>query len=72
MAPSAPWPDVAFHSRGANSMPVAGGGTSRGCSRSWNETQRGRDITLPGQAVCTDLWQALGFTRQNKRLQQLL
>lgn len=32
----------------------------------------GWDITLPGQAVCTDSWQVLGFTRQNKRLLQLL
>lgn len=53
-------------------MPVAGGGTSRGCGGSWNETQCALDITLPGQVVHTALWQVLGFTRQNKKLQQLL
>lgn len=30
------------------------------------------DITLPGQAVCTDLWQVLGFMRHNTSLQQFL
>lgn len=30
------------------------------------------DVTLPGQAVCTDLWQVLGFMRHNTSLQQLL